>query len=96
MLHIISSTPINQAILERTAIGDNIILIEDAVIGAVATTAYSQDWKSILQYRKVFALAADLVVRGLDADKIVKGIEIVDYPGFVQLTVDNEVIHSWH
>lgn len=96
MLHIFSSSPVDPAILERTAIGDTIILIENAVIDAVASTLNRHNWQTILQRQKVFVLAADLAVRGLDDNRIVKGIDIVDYPRFVQLTIDNAVIHSWH
>ena len=96
MLHIISNTPIASAILERTSTGDSIILIENAVIEAVLTAAEDQVWKTVLQSQKVFVLADDLAVRGLATDRIVSGIEMVDYQGFVQLTCDNEVVYSWH
>lgn len=96
MLHILSRTPIDLAILERTSTGDMVILIEDAVIEALATSPNSQHWQLILQSQRVCVLAADLAVRGLASDQILNGIEIVDYQGFVQLTINNEVIHSWH
>ena len=96
MLHILSRAPVDLAILERTATGDTIILIEDAVIEALATSPHSQHWQRILQAQRVCALSADLEVRGLASDRILNGIEVVDYQGFVQLTIDNEVIHSWH
>ena len=96
MLHILSQSPIEPAILERVATGDTIILIEDAVIEALATSPQSQHWQNISQTQRVCVLSADIEVRGLATELIPSTIEAVDYRGFVQLTLDNEVIHSWH
>ena len=96
MLHILSRSPINPAILERAITGDIIILIEDAVIEALAVSPQKRSWQQMQQSQKICALAADLEVRGIKSDQILKGIEIIDYQGFVQLTIDNEIIHSWN
>jgi tRNA 2-thiouridine synthesizing protein B len=96
MLHILSKTPLDLVILERMTTGDMIILIEDAVIEALINGPCHLHWQHQQQHQKIFVLAADLDIRGLKSDRIVKGIEIIDYQGFVQLTINNEVIHSWH
>jgi hypothetical protein len=35
-------------------------------------------------------------MRGIDADRIVQGIEVIDYQGLVELAVAHPLIQSWH
>jgi sulfur relay protein TusB/DsrH len=40
-------------------------------------------------------LADDIKVRGISASELVKGIEVIDYSEWVDLTVKNPIIQSW-
>ena len=44
----------------------------------------------------VNVLSVDLAIRGLVESDLVSGLKLVDYSGFVDLTVVHPVMHSWH
>ena len=44
---------------------------------------------------KIYVLGPDLKARGLDKSSLISNIEIIDYKGFVNLTVENEKIQNW-
>jgi len=40
-------------------------------------------------------LGADMKARGVDTSKLIDGIKVVDYKGFVDLTVENDKVNAW-
>jgi tRNA 2-thiouridine synthesizing protein B len=42
-----------------------------------------------------YALAEDLRIMGITAEELMAGVEIIDYAGLVQLTLENPQILSW-
>jgi tRNA 2-thiouridine synthesizing protein B len=95
MLHIISHTPIEVAIFERIGPGDVVILIENAVLGALQQGALSGQLISSLCENRCCVLNADLEIRGIGVEELVPGVEVMNYSGFVELTVQNPRIQSW-
>jgi tRNA 2-thiouridine synthesizing protein B len=49
----------------------------------------------LLKQNRLYVLADDIAVRGINADELVNGIEVIDYSEMVGLTVKNPVIQSW-
>ena len=96
MLHIFTQTPLEPAILERIDIGDDILLIEDAVIEALKSGNSSEQLRQLLDCRRICVLEPDMKVRGVSIEEALPGIKTVDYQGFLELTVENEVVHSWN
>ncbi len=96
MLHIVNKSPYSKGSLEsclRVAPkGDPIILIEDAVIGVLATGKMADTIKKAQSDHEVYALSADLKARGID--RIVDGVKEVDYSGFVGLVEQHRTM-SW-
>ncbi|WEM42525.1 sulfurtransferase complex subunit TusB [Photobacterium sp. DA100] len=96
MLHIFTRSPFQtQAYVEAAAMispNDSILLIQDAVIAATVENS------PIFSLRdagvKIFLLAEDLAARGLQ-DKLKLDVNVVDYKGFVGLTVDCETQMKW-
>jgi tRNA 2-thiouridine synthesizing protein B len=43
---------------------------------------------------KIYALASDLEARGM-ADRVIDGVTVVDYAGFVDLVADHKTCQSW-
>lgn len=72
-----------------------ILLIEDAVYAALGDTSVAMLLQEALQDRQVFVLGPDLQARGLAADRVLEGIEVIDYEGFVDLVVAHESAQSW-
>lgn len=99
ILNIVNKSPsISQALehcLSQLAEGDALLLIEDGVLAALDTPA-NRNW---LNRRPdglpVHALAEDLDARGL-RDMLLPGVQVVDYAGFVNLTVQYPLSQSWY
>lgn len=101
MLHIVNKSPFERNALEsclaHTLAGDTVLLIEDAVIAAVTGTCLAPELQIAMKDRSVaiYALAPDLAARGVSTQRILDGIQIVDYAGFVDLTVAHAKTQSW-
>lgn len=97
MLHIVNKSPANHESLMsclRSAAGGDLLLIEDAVYAATAAPIYESLQKEALQRFQVYVLKPDLEARGVSG-KMVQGMEMVDYGGFVDLVVRNKASQSW-
>ena len=75
--------------------GASILLIEDGVYGAVKGTTAEEKVSSAMRDKKFYALGPDLKARGLSAERVIDGIEIVDYVGFVDLVEANDKVQAW-
>ena len=99
MLHIVNKSPFErnafESCLNHASVGDAILMIEDAVVGAVINTSFATKIEAALQDKSVYVLLGDLAARGLREDRIISGVEAVDYAGFVDLTVNNATTQSW-
>ena len=100
MLHMVNKSPFEKNSLDtclRLAKEDSaLLLIEDGVYAALKGTANEEKMVAAAKKMvKVYALGPDLRARGLDDGKIIDGIEVVDYGGFVDLTADHDTVQSW-
>lgn len=97
MLHIINKSPYENNSLDSclriAAQGGDILLIEDGVYAAIGGAAGKQVSEAMKQFR-FHVLQADLEARGI-ADKVIAGVNKVDYGGFVDLVAKNENCQSW-
>ncbi len=73
--------------------GDAVLLIEDGVYGAISGTDIAQQISSA--DASIYVLGGDLAARGIASEKITKGIKVVDYDGFVDLTTEHSAVNSW-
>ncbi|SEA88865.1 MAG: sulfurtransferase complex subunit TusB [Candidatus Thiothrix putei] len=98
MLHIVNKSPFERVAFEsclaHAKAGDSILMIEDAVVGAVDGSSFSGKVKAAMSDKTVYVLGADLAARGLEG-KVMDGIVSVDYAGFVDLTANNDTTQSW-
>jgi len=95
MLHLIFQSPIDMAILERIDSGDDVVFLENSVMRILKNGCLSDTLMQLLKQNRLYVLADDIVVRGINADELVNGIEVIDYSELVKLTVKNLVIQSW-
>ena len=99
MLHIVNKSPFEKtsfrSCLNHAKAGDSILMIEDAAVGAIKESSFSNKLISALADKEVYVLGGDLAARGIDQSRMIDGIEVVDYAGFVDLTVNNETTQSW-
>jgi tRNA 2-thiouridine synthesizing protein B len=95
MLHLIFQSPIETAILERVDSGDDVVFLENAVLRILKNGGLSGILAELLKQTRFYVLAEDIEIRGITADELLKGIEVIDYAELVRLTVKNAVIQSW-
>ena len=98
ILHTVNKSPFEKQSLSSCVAhacdGDAILMIEDAVYGAVAgTTAAAQLAGNDNIF--IYALGPDLDARGLGEVKLAEGVNIIDYDGFVDLAVEHSKTQSW-
>ena len=98
MLHIVNKSPFDKNSLESCLScaqdGSAILLYEDGVYGVLKGSAIAEKLQSAMSNITVYALEPDVKARGI-ADKVLDGIKLVDYDGFVDLTCEKEVVNSW-
>ncbi len=98
MLHIINKSPFQTTTLDScldTALpGSAILFIEDGVYAAAQGSAIQERMRAACSTFKVFALQPDMDARGVTA-KAMDGVTLIDYGGFVDLTVQYSTSHTW-
>lgn len=96
MLHTVNHSPFRSesltTVLRYLLPGDVLLLIEDGVYGAQEGTSFSDKIKEVVPNNQVCVLEPDLKARGIA--KVIDGIKLVDYDGFVELTEQHQVT-SW-
>ncbi len=95
MLHLIFQSPIKKETLARIDDGDAVVFLQDAVLTILAQNAAAGLLMEKLSAKRLYVLSDDLEVRGLEQDRLISAIEVIDTAGLVELTVANEVIQSW-
>ena len=99
ILHTVNKSPFEKNSLDEclthSTDGSAILLLEDGVYAAMQGTNVESAVKDAMASKKVYALGPDIKLRGLSADKVIDGIEIVDYAGFVDLSESNDKVQAW-
>jgi tRNA 2-thiouridine synthesizing protein B len=98
-LNIVNKSPFEKRSLDqclsRIGEGDAVLLIEDAVVVALAGTSFESDLKAASADKRLYVLTPDLEARGLAGREMVDGFDAVDYKGFVSLVTEHDRVHSW-
>ena len=99
MLHTVNKSPFEKSTLDSclrfAQQGASILLLEDGVYAAMRGTATEDKMIAAGNRHKIFVLGPDLKARGLAVENVIEGIEMVDYGGFVDLTVSHDIVQSW-
>ena len=98
MLHTVNKSPTERNALEsclkHLKKGGAVLLIEDGVYGAVKGTASAKLVEQALKNYPIYALYPDVEARGMQ-DRVINGIKLVDYSGFVDLVVEYPTVQAW-
>ena len=81
--------------LKFSTAGAAILLLEDGVYAALQGTAVEETVKAALADKKVYALGHDVKARGFNEDRVIDGIVLVDYEGFVDLVESTDKVQAW-
>lgn len=99
-LHTVNKSPFTNttlsSCLQVCGKGDNILLLEDGVFGAMSSAPCAQELSQLIKNGvTVYALTSDVNARGLQ-EKVRRDIFITDYHGFVQLSTEHRCVQSWY
>jgi tRNA 2-thiouridine synthesizing protein B len=99
MLHTVNKSPFEKnsldSALRLAKDGSALLLIEDGVYAAVKGTAAEGKVREAARRLNVFVLGPDLKARGLEESKVIDGVSVVDYGGFVDLAAENDKVQAW-
>jgi len=99
ILHTVNKSSYERNTLEscvsKTSKGGSVLLIEDGVYSAVKGGAKAGIIENAIGDVSFYVLGPDIKARGLDEGKLIDGIKVVDYSGFVELTVSNDKVANW-
>ena len=98
MLHIVNKSPYEKNALDsclRVAQpGSAIILTEDGVYAATRGGTAAEKLQKVAASHKLYALGPDVDARGLK-ERMIDGVSLVDYAGFVALVTSHKTNQSW-
>ncbi|HED33934.1 MAG TPA: sulfurtransferase complex subunit TusB [Gammaproteobacteria bacterium] len=98
-LHTVNKSPFERdslsACIRLATKGCAVLLIEDGIFGALKGTDHSDMVSGAMKDATFYVLGPDLAARGMSEDRIIDGIQVVDYSGFVDLTTKHDTCQSW-
>ena len=98
MLHTVNKSPFEHKALEAclrfARQGSAVLLIEDGVYAAARDTAVSTQLQEALKSVSIYALKPDIEARGMQ-NRVMDGVRLVDYGGFVDLVAEHSAVQSW-
>lgn len=98
LLHTINKSPFERnsfdSCVTHAKKGSSILLIEDGIYAATQGTASARKLEGIMKDVKVYALQPDVNTRGMQS-KMLDGVNLVDYGGFVDLVTQHNAVQAW-
>lgn len=98
MLHTVNKSPFDdrtfETCLKFAKPGSSILLIEDGVYAAAGGTAIAKQVQAALSRVSIYALKPDIEARGMQ-NRVMDGVRLVDYGGFVDLVTEHRAVQSW-
>lgn len=99
ILHTVNKSPFERTSLDSCLTfaqpGAAVLLIEDGVYAALTGTSAEDQVKDALNRVKIYVLGPDLKARGFAEGRLINGISVVDYAGFVDLAAENAKVQAW-
>jgi tRNA 2-thiouridine synthesizing protein B len=98
MLHTVNKSPFERnafdTCLAHVKKGSAILLIEDGVYAAMKGTAPAKKLEQLMKTIPVYVLQPDVEARGMQS-RVLDGVKMVDYGGFVDLAAEHPTVQSW-
>jgi tRNA 2-thiouridine synthesizing protein B len=98
MLHTVNKSPFDDKTFETclrfAKQGSAVLLIEDGVYAAARDTAVAKQVQDALKRVSIYALKPDIDARGMQ-NRVMDGVRLVDYGGFVDLVAEHNAVQSW-
>lgn len=98
-LHTVNKSPFAtnslSSCLNHCREGDAVLMIEDGVYGGLSGTAVAEQVAAKAGSVSIYVLRPDADARGLAQERMLEGIEGVDYAGFVDLVAAHDRTQAW-
>jgi tRNA 2-thiouridine synthesizing protein B len=75
--------------------GASVLLIEDGVYAVLKGASAEAQVKGALGNLNVYVLGPDLKARGFSEERVIEGVKVVDYAGFVDLAAESDKVQAW-
>lgn len=99
ILHTVNKSPFERTSLDSclkcAQPGADVLLIEDGVYAALRDSSVAPRIMDALGRIKLYALGPDLKARGIAEGRLIPGISVIDYTGFVDLAAENAKVLAW-
>lgn len=99
LLHTVNKSPYERNALDsclaHAVKGSAVLLIEDAVYAAIQGSTAAAKLASSAKDLSLYVLGPDLKARGMDPAKVIDGMTVVDYGGFVDLAAKYDAVQAW-
>ena len=99
ILHTVNKSPFERNSLESclkfATDGAAVLLFEDGIYAALAGTSVEPMVTGAIGKLQFYVLGPDLKARGFAEDRVIEGISVVDYAGFVDLAAEHDKVQAW-
>ena len=99
VLHLVNRSPGESLALaqclERLGASDAVLLLEGGIYAVLKGSLLAPMLADSLKHVAIHALAPDLAARGIATEEVLAGVVLVDYEGFVELSILHSPIISW-
>lgn len=96
ILHTVNKSPVGPTLascLRFMADNDALVLLEDGVYAA--TPGWGDKLSALIDAgHPVYAIKIDVDARGL-SERLLEGVQVIEYGGFVDLCTNYQVVKSW-
>jgi len=97
-LHTVNKSPFEKSSMAsamgHVLAGSAVLFYEDGVYAATKGTAVEGQVTGASGV-KFYVLGGDLKARGLSEDRLIDGITVIDYAGFVDLAAEHDKVVAW-
>jgi tRNA 2-thiouridine synthesizing protein B len=99
ILHTVNKSPFERGSLEScikfASEGASVLLIEDGVFAGLKGSSVESQVRAALDKLSVYVLGPDLKARGFNEGRLIEGVKVVDYAGFVDLAAESDKVQAW-
>ena len=96
MLHLIYQSPLQSATLQRIAINDSVLFMENALFRLLKSSRNANELDAMSKLYSLFVLNDEIEIRGIYPSELITGIKVIDYQDFVTLTLNHRLIQTWN
>ena len=96
MLHLLAQTQLTDAIVQRISAGDAVLLQHGSIWAALSGHADNAKLAALQALPcQIYVMQDMLQASGITVEQLFSAVNVIDYPGLVELTVSQPQIVTW-